>query len=96
MSFQMDGNGTLQQQQLQLQALETFFMEVVDVRAADNSLRNDITTRDINTVTPELQLKVVQDAAGVASIAAEASVIVFDRVLFVAGNRQRVIGFRTN
>lgn len=94
MAFQTDGNSSLAQQELQLQALETFFVEVIDFQAGQN-LRNDVTTRDVTSpVSSLLQLQVVHSPADVAAIAASAAAIVFDRIAFVQGTRERVIGFR--
>lgn len=94
MSFQTDGNSSLAQQELQLQALETFFVEVIDLQAGDN-LRNDVTTKNVVVPLPTpLRLRTVQNSGELAQIAAGALAIVFDRVAFVAGHRERVIGFR--
>jgi len=94
MSFQPDGNASLAQQELQLQALEAFFVEVIDFQAGQNS-RNDVTTKDIAAPVPALlRLRTVQTSAEVAQVAAAALAIVFDRVAFVAGQKARVIGFR--
>lgn len=94
MSFQTDGNAALAQQELQLQALETFFVEVIDFQAAAN-LRNNVVTKDILTPVPgPIRLRVVNTPADVASVANGAQAIVFDRVAFVAGKRERVVGFR--
>jgi predicted metal-dependent HD superfamily phosphohydrolase len=95
MSFQTDGNATLDQQQLQLRALETFFLEVIDFQAADNN-RNNVTTADVEApLEHKLSLRVVADSAALAEIAAAAHSIVFDRQAFVAGQKLRVVGFRT-
>jgi hypothetical protein len=94
MSFQTDGNGSLAQQELQLQALETFFVEVIDFQAGQNT-RNDVTTKDVDGPVPGLlRLGIVQSSADVAKVAAGAVTIVFDRVAFVAGAKARVVGFR--
>jgi hypothetical protein len=93
MGFQTDGNSSLQQQELQLQALEAFFVEVIDFQAGQN-LRNDVVTKDVTTPPVPLRLKVIQNPADVAAAAGGAQAIVFDRVAFVAGQRARVIGFR--
>ena len=94
MSFQTDGSASLAQQELQLQALETFFVEVIDFQAGDN-LRNDVTTQDIGGPVPApLRLRIVQNAGELGEIAGGASAFVFDRIAFVAGQRERVIGFR--
>ena len=94
MGFQTDGNRSLAEQELQLQALETFFVEVIDLQAG-NSGRNDVTTKDVLTPLPSpLRLRIVHNAGEAASVVAGASVMVFDRIAFVAGQRDRVIGFR--
>lgn len=94
MSFQINGNGSLNQQELQLQALETFFVEVIDVQAGSNGL-NDVTTKNVATpAAAPLRLSVVQSAAELAAVAAGAKAIVFDRIAFVAAQKERVIGFR--
>jgi hypothetical protein len=94
MSFQTDGRTSLTEQQLQLQALETFFVEVIDLEAGDN-VRNDVVTKDV-TAPPAapLLLSVVRDPVALATVAAGARAIIFDRVAFVAGQRERIIGFR--
>ena len=95
MTLQIDGNLTLQKQSIQLQTIESFFVEVTDYQASDNG-RNDITTKDIDgSVEHRLQLRIVSGADELARLTAVASVIVFDRENFVEGRKQRVVGFRT-
>ena len=93
MGFQTDGNGTLAQQELQLQALETFFVEVIDFKAGDN-VRNDVATKDVAEPMQQLHLRIVRTSSELATLAAGALAIVFDRIAFVAGRKERVIGFR--
>jgi hypothetical protein len=94
MAFQVDGNLSLEKQELQLQAIETFFVEVIDYQAGSN-IRNDVTTKNVTTpVSSLLRLRVINNAADAADVASKAKAIVFDRVNFVTGKRERVIGFR--
>jgi hypothetical protein len=94
MTLQIDGNTSLQDQETQLQAVETFFVEVIDYQAGDNS-KNAVTTSPISgPVASPIHLKTISSAAELAQVASGASGIVFDRVVFVAGQRQRVVGFR--
>lgn len=94
MSFQTDGNGSLAQQELQLQAIETFFVEVIDYQAGDN-LRNRVTTKDVLIPEPHpIRLSIIHNASELAQVAGQALAIVFDRVAFVAGQKERVVGFR--
>lgn len=94
MGFQTDGNGSREAQELQLQALETFFVEVIDFEAGADT-RNDVTTKDVMAPpAAPLQLRVVENPAQLAALAGAATAIVFDRVAFVAGARERVVGFR--
>jgi hypothetical protein len=93
MRFQTNGNGTLAQQELQLQALEAFFLEIIDFRSGADG-RNDVATQEVTEPVRPLRLRIVQNSAELGEIAAAALSIIFDRVAFVAGQRERVIGFR--
>jgi len=95
MSFQVDGKATLAQQELQLQTLETFFVEIVDYSAGADS-KNEVTVKNISgAVTSPIRLGAIQMPADLAKLAAGASSIVFDRTVFVQSKRQRVLGFRS-
>jgi hypothetical protein len=94
MSFQVDGSVALNQQQNQLQAMETFFVEVIDYNAGDGT-KNDVTVKDISgAVASPIQLKSIQAPADLAAIATQGATIVFDRQVFVDGAKKRVAGFR--
>ena len=94
MSFQVDGKASLEQQELQLQTLETFFVEVVDYNAGAG-VKNDITVKNIpGPISSRIHLAVIQTPAELAEIATKASSIVFDRVVFVTGDLKRVVGSR--
>jgi hypothetical protein len=94
MSFQVDGNAALDQQQNQLQAMETFFVEVIDYNAGD-AMKNDVAVKNISAaVTSPIQLKAIGVPADLAAIAAKGATIVFDRQVFVSGAKRRVVGFR--
>lgn len=93
MSLQVDGNSSLPEQERQLQFVETFFVEVIDYLASTNG-NNDVTTRPIPGVTQPLQLQQIDNVEDLAAIATAGGTIVFDRVVLVLGNRERVVGFR--
>ena len=94
MSLQIDGNSDLPAQERQLQFIETFFVEVIDYTAGSNS-NNDVTTKSIpGAVSAPLQLRQIGAQADLAEIAALGATIVFDRTVFVEGQRSRVVGFR--
>jgi hypothetical protein len=94
MSLQIDGNAAIDEQQRQLQFVETFFVEVIDYVASDDG-KNDITTKPTTGQVPQpLQLHPVANTTEVAEIARSASTIVFDRAVLIDGQNQRVIGFR--
>lgn len=94
MSLQVDGNASLAEQERQLQFVETFFVEVIDYTASSNG-NNDVITRPIpGAVASILQLRQITAPSDLAQIAAAGSTIVFDRIVFVSRNRERVVGFR--
>ncbi|MDX2149137.1 MAG: hypothetical protein SFV54_00250 [Bryobacteraceae bacterium] len=94
MSLQVDGKTSLPEQERQLQFVETFFVEVIDYVAASNG-NNDVTTKSIpGAVAQPLQLKQIAAPADLTAIASAGATIVFDRVAFVLGARERVVGFR--
>lgn len=95
MSLQVDGKFALDEQERQLQFAETFFVEVIDYSAGENG-NNDLTTKPISgAVDKTLHLRQVADANEVSDTAKHAAMIVFDRIVFVTGQRQRVLGFRS-
>jgi hypothetical protein len=59
MNFQVDGQASLAQQEVQLQTIETFFVEVVDYNAGADT-KNDVTVRNISgVVVSPIHLSVV-------------------------------------
>ena len=94
MSFQVDGKVSLAQQEMQLQALETFFVEVIDYNAGAD-VKNDVTVKNIaDPVASPIHLKAIQTPADLAQIATGGATIVFDRQVFADSQRQRVAGYR--
>jgi hypothetical protein len=92
--MQVDGTTSIAEQERQLQFVETFFVEVIDYLASSSG-NNDVTTKAVSApLAQPIQLKQVADASELATVAGAASAIVFDRVVFVLGARQRVVGFR--
>jgi hypothetical protein len=95
MNFQIDGKTSLAQQELQLQTLETFFVEVIDYSAGAD-VKNDITLKNISVpVASRIHLEAIETPAGLTQIGAKASTIVFDREVFVEGASKRVVGYRS-
>jgi len=95
MNLQTDGQASLQQQEIQLQSMETFFVEVVDFQAGQGT-KNDVITKSVAMPgSHRLQLKIIQNSVDLPQSLNGALTVVFDRVAFVAGQRQRVVGFRT-
>ena len=95
MNLQTDGQSSLQQQENQLQSIETFFVEVVDFQAGSQGFKNDVITRSVGMPgAHRLHLKIVQSSADLPQAVNGALSVVFDRIAFVAGQRQRVMGFR--
>ena len=95
MNFQVDGKTSLAQQELQLQSLETFFVEVIDYSGGAD-VKNDITLKDISVAVARIHLEAIETPAGLTQVAAKASTIVFDRVVFVEGESKRVVGYRSS
>lgn len=94
MSLQVDGNATIEEQERQLQAVETFFVEVIDYRAGEQNV-NGVTTRDLpHLVDGSILLRQVPGQADLAGIIGNAAAIVFDRMVFVEGELKRVVGIR--
>ena len=94
MSLQIDGNLTLAEQELQLQVIESFFVEVVDYVAGSHG-NNDPTTKPVMApVTPKIRIAAAANSAAVGQIATAASTVVFDRIAFVSGTKTRVVGYR--
>ena len=94
MSLQIDGNLPLGQQELQLQAIETFFVEVVDYQPISNTMNQPLTSPVSAPGAHRIQLALAANSAAVGTIASAAISVVFDRVVFVSGVLQRVVGFR--
>ena len=94
MSLQIDGHFPLGQQELQLQSIEAFFVEVIDYQPINNTMNQPITSPVSEPGAHRIQLALAANSAAVGAIASTAISIVFDRVVFVSGTRQRVVGFR--
>ena len=95
MNFQIDGKTSLAQQELQLQSLETFFVEVIDYSGGAD-VKNDITLKNVSVaVASRIHLEAIETPAGLTQLAAKVSSIVFDRVVFVEGENKRVVGYRS-
>ncbi len=94
MSLQIDGNFPLGQQELQLQAIESFFVEVIDYQPISNTMNHPVTSPVSVPGAHHIQLALAANSAAVGAIASTAISIVFDRVVFVSGTLQRVVGFR--
>jgi hypothetical protein len=94
MNFQVDGKATLAQQEMQLQALETFFVEIIDYEAGAD-IKNDVMVKNISVVvSAPIKLQVVQAPTDLAKIGTDGSSIVFDRSVYVEGVKTRVLGVR--
>ena len=94
MSLQIDGNLPLGQQELQLQAIESFFVEVIDYQPSSNTMNRPVTSPVSVPGSNRIHLALAADSAAVAAIAGMAISIVFDRHVFVSGAMKRVVGFR--
>ena len=94
MSLQVDGAKPLDEQERELQFVETFFVEIIDYTSNKNG-NNDVTSKPIPApVTFRIHLRQIATPADVASLSTTAKSIVFDRPVLVSGKTQRVIGFR--
>jgi hypothetical protein len=94
MNFQVDGKASLAQQEIQLQTLETFFVEVIDYNAGAD-VKNDLTLKNIpGPVASPIHLAAIVAPDGLAQLAAKEPTIVFDRTVFVEGQKKRVVGYR--